>query len=78
MGISSEIIDAAELKAIIFGLSRAWEQRIKKLIVETDSKVIKQWLNCTMDENHPYFHNLLECKKLICMPWSCCVEYIPR
>ncbi|KAM7477305.1 hypothetical protein LguiA_025518 [Lonicera macranthoides] len=59
-GIESIMVDAAELKALRLELEVAWERRIEKLLLETNSTVVIEWLNEDFDL-HPYAEDLLEC-----------------
>lgn len=76
IGINS--VDDAETKALLYGLKRGCEQRIKKIIVESNFKSVIKWVNENTEEGHHFFSEIMECKQLIHMPWTCSVKYISR
>ena len=77
-GIGHELVDYAELQALLFGLNHAWEQRIEKIMVETDSKNVVRYIIEDAEEGHPFHEEILECKKLLHMPWTCHFKFVPR
>ena len=76
-GIGCLSMEGAELKALKAGLELAWERRIDKIIVETDSKTIIRWLG-EDEEGHLYAEEIEACKRLVRMPWTCRIEYVSR
>lgn len=40
-----ELVDGAEIGVVLFGLNCAWDQRVEKFVVGSDSKNVVGWLN---------------------------------
>ncbi|KAL3838984.1 hypothetical protein ACJIZ3_023575 [Penstemon smallii] len=64
-------ITMAELLAIREGLSLAWEKRIPRLVMESDSEVAVKLINEADVETHPLGNIIIDCRSLIRMPWEC-------
>lgn len=76
--IGQELVDGVELQALLFGLNRAWEEHIEKIMVETDSKNVIHYINEDMEEGHHFFEEILKCKKLLHMFWICQMKFVLR
>lgn len=68
----------SEIEAIRIGLSIAWERRVQKIEVESDSK---EAISLVMDQqilNHPLQQKIEECRELLHKPWDTKVRWIAR
>lgn len=73
-----KLVNGAKLKALAFGLERAWEQLIEKLTVETDLNNVFRYLNVDIDDSHPYCQTIVQCRILIHKPWTSHAKCVPR
>lgn len=47
-------------------------------MVETDSKNVIRYIIEDTEEGHPFLEEFSQCKKLLHMPWTCQVKFVPR
>lgn len=60
------------------GLTAICDRNLLRVIIETDSAQVVKLVNDFLEEEHPYFHIILACKRLHRLNWSCHITYVPR
>ena len=76
--IGKSDVDKAELHALIYGLSRAWEMRIQKIVVEIDSANVFYWITNPIEPSHHLFQLIEDFKWLSGRPWQFNLQLIRR
>lgn len=69
---------SAELQAVSYGLTTAWEEGYRKIILESDSELVTSALN-NMNRNIASEGALMEqCRELLNREWTCEVHHVYR
>lgn len=68
----------AEVEALRMGLKIAWEKRIHKIEVETDSKEAWELITNGNCDDHPLKEKLDECRRLLNRPWDHKFRWVNR
>ncbi|KAK2659506.1 hypothetical protein Ddye_006039 [Dipteronia dyeriana] len=68
----------AELWGLFEGLNMVWRKDFHKVIVETDSMSIVQFIEKDSNPNYPMFSLIQTCKRPIATDWNCNVKHVYR
>lgn len=76
--IGSANSDTTEMKVLVQGMKVAWERRTPKIIVETDSKNVFNWVQKKTSANHHLASLIKDAKWLLRRPWDFKINLIRR
>ena len=68
----------AELWGVYYGLVVAWEKGIRRLEVETDSKVVVEFLTTGIGDTHPLFFPVRVCHGFLSRNWLVRIVHVYR
>lgn len=76
--IDAPTVNDTELRSLVQGLEMAWERRIQRLVVETDSEMVFAWVTELDPPLNEYSSIVDRCKELLHMPWDIEFKKIDR